>query len=349
MQDESGDWQDQIEKDMKKMGRFKGVKQRDYTEDLELGDKIMRIRNKVMLCFIMVSVLAFVIYLVRYVTNSRTRQADHRIYDSKGNRFTIANLYVDKDESDWISLFEDNLMITGKSDNESRAIIRSLDRKEKSIEVMTSSILGPSNVRAISQIRKNFYLLLTQDHLYSIGKLNKSEKFVFGSSQLVDVKPGLGQMMGVAQYGKEQKTDDASLYWISDGSSKLQLIKLNKDGQTAEKIREVEISSKAGESLRLGSLVRVEDYLVGVNLDSFRLTFIDVEEGKSLSFLDIEPAFGRVTSFKKENNLPSTQPGFISGVTYDPALGILMVTGKDWQSILELVVIKNQFKKKELL
>jgi hypothetical protein len=301
-----------------------------------------------MLFCIGLAVLVFVIYLARYVAGSRNASNANRLFDTLGNKYSVSDLYPDATGSRWMCSAL-GYLLKGRYNNETNSLwVYRPNLKQKTLDFVLSSSFNINQELSAASITNNGQLLLASQESFHLLKISPSGgDFKTGEVFPVIIDQDLKGIRGVTLLPNQDTSNEKlSTFVTSDGSNKMNRLALDLSMSTAKIINQVEISSSLVSNLQLGSLTTVGDFVVAVQLNSNKLVIIDIDESRVTRVLDLEPIMARISRFKRDQEFGLTSPQFATSVTYDPSLSTLSVTGDEWNTIVELSVIKSQFTKK---
>jgi glutaminyl-peptide cyclotransferase len=118
---------------------------------------------------------------------------------------------------------------------------------------------------------------------------------------------------------------------MSDGSSVLRFL----DPETLETVGRVRVKAAGGDVLFLNELEYVAGEIWANVWLTSRICRIDPSNGEVLGWIDLSELAAEE---------PQKNPGadVLNGIAYDPDTGRIVVTGKLWSSVYEIVLIQPE-------
>ncbi|HLX67587.1 MAG TPA: glutaminyl-peptide cyclotransferase, partial [Puia sp.] len=121
-------------------------------------------------------------------------------------------------------------------------------------------------------------------------------------------------------------TNGANLI-MSDGTSNITYL----DPNTFQVVKTLNVTDNNGPVSNVNELELIHGYLYANQWQTDYILKIDTSSGKVVGRLDL----GAITT-EAHNKFPGSE--VLNGIAYDPATGLIYVTGKLWPSIYEIKV-----------
>jgi glutamine cyclotransferase len=120
-------------------------------------------------------------------------------------------------------------------------------------------------------------------------------------------------------------TTDGTSFVMSDGSATLTF----RDAKTFEPVRRITVIGKDGPVLNVNELEWVNGFIVANVWETNFIIRIDPASGRIVQAIDL--------SYLPEPRRGATDDDVLNGIAYDEAAGQLLVTGKRWSHLFQLV------------